>query len=150
MNINKFKYEWRFTDKKFEEFSDAELSQIRVINSGKARTEWDKIVDSEIFGRSSFIQDITARTAPVFINDCGWGDNKIENRTKHIICEYFKKNSIVNITLLYDKSTALETAGALFWDRWSDFCYPNDSIIISFGSDFMIYYEDILYGIYFK
>lgn len=148
MNINDFKYAWRFTDKNHAEFSSKELCDIKIIGSGETRTKWDKIVKADVFERSSFIQSIVAMTAPVFISDCGWGDIQAEHKTKQIISEYFKENNVTNIALLYDNNTALQTSVALFCERWSDFFYPNDSIVIALDSGFMIYYEDILYGAY--
>lgn len=148
MNINDFKYAWRFIDEKFAKFSNEELSQIRITDIGNARAKWDKIVNFVVFERSSYIKSFVERTAPVFIGDCGWGSNESERTTKRFICEYLGKNNITNIALLYDRDTALETNSTLFCEKWSDFCYPDDSIVILFGSEFMIYYEDILYGIY--
>ena len=147
MNINDFKYAWKFTDEKFAKFSNFELSRIKAIDGSDF---WNEIVKSDIFELSLYIQNIVAHKAPVFINDCGWGDHDTEQRTERVISRYFKNNNINNVTLLYDKNNALITECKLFCEKWSDFCYPNDSIIILLGSEFMIYYEDILYGTYRK
>lgn len=145
MNIKNFKYAWRYTDSNYSLFSSDELSKMNVLLENESSELWDKVCDSEIFQKSSYIKKIIDKNIPVYVSDCGWGD-ELEKITQNKLINFFKENGINEIYLLYDRISALNVSSDLFCNKWSDFCYPSDSILILNYSKLLIYYEDILYG----
>lgn len=145
MNIKDFKYAWRYMDSNYALFSSKELSKMNVLLENESNELWDKVCDSEIFQKSSYIKRIINKNIPVYVSDCGWGD-ELEEITKNKLIKFFKENGIDKIYLLYDRFSSLNVSSDLFCNKWSDFCYPSDSIIILNDSKLLIYYEDVLYG----
>lgn len=145
MNIKDFKYAWRYTDSNYALFSSDELSKMNVLLENESSELWDKICDSKIFQKSSYIKKIIDKNIPVYVSDCGWGD-ELEKITQNKLINFFKENGIDKIYLLYDRISALNVSSDLFCNKWSDFCYPSDSILILNDLKLLIYYEDILYG----
>lgn len=145
MTIKEFKFGWRFTDEKYALFSDNELSEIEVIPPHTVISIWNKICDNEILPKSSYVKYIISREMPVLIADCGWGEVTSEKKTASILTKFFVKNGVVNITILYDNKNAINVPVNLFCKKWSDFCYPSDTICIKYGINTLLYYEDIIY-----
>ncbi len=49
--------------------------------------------------------------------------------------------------MLYDHTSAISiTASIFFCEKWSDFCYPSDVLLIVNNNIVLLYYEDTLYG----
>lgn len=145
MNIKDFKYSYRFMEEKYSVFSSKELSEIKVIDKDEIKDFWNKNLDNEIIEKCSFIKKIISHEMPVLINDCGWdNDEKIEE-TKNKIKDYFNINSNNNVIIYYDIESAIEVKSSLFLERWTDFCYPTDTLIISYNKKILLYYEDIIY-----
>lgn len=145
MNIKNFKYAWRYTDSNYALFSLDELSKMNVLLEKESSELWDKVCDSKIFQESCYIRKIIDKNIPVYVSDCGWGD-VLEEFTQNKLIDFFKKNEIDKIYLIYDRVSAINVSSDLFCNKWSDFCYPSDSILILNGSKLLIYYDDILYG----
>ena len=145
MDIKDFKYGFRYTNKDYALFSLDELSKIEVINSNEVRMIWDQICDDEVIERCSFIKKIILHELPVFIEDCGWGNDLYENKTKNLLLKYFNGSCDDKITLYYDCESAISVSKFLFCNRWSDFCYPSDSLLIKYDNEMLFYYEDIIY-----
>ena len=74
----KFKYAWRYMDKRYSLFSSDELSKIQVISRNNAIKEWDNICDREIFQTSSYINKIINSNISVYIGNCKWGEDESE------------------------------------------------------------------------
>ena len=149
MNINNFKYSWRFIDERYAKFSDIELSDIEVLSAKITYQNWKKIIHnkSKVFEESEYINLILDKKIPMFIYDCVWEDNQRECCTSKILSEYLCDDLLsLNIKLLYDYHSGLEINSKLFCEKWSDFCYPSDSILIICDSWLLIYYEDVIYG----
>ncbi len=146
MLIKDFHYGFRFTDKNYSLFSSDELSQIEVISKEKANAIWNTICDSEIFQKSSYIKKILNKQIPPILGNSGWGECDIENKTKGIFADIFNAQKSEPLYVLYHYSTALAVSVELFCDKWSDFCYPSDSILLLCGEIVVIYYEDAIYG----
>ena len=49
------------------------------------------------------------------------------------------------INVWYDDENALKSSARLFSDKWSDFYYPSDYLIIDCGDRALFYYEDMIY-----
>lgn len=145
MDIKDFKYAWRYTDSKYALFSSSELSEMSVLSEEGSSELWNKICDSEIFQTSSYIKGIINKTNSIYINNCGWGDTT-EESTKNKLMKFFKSQGTEKVYVLYDCISALSISTELFCNKWSDFCYPSDSILIMGNSKLLIYYEDVLYG----
>lgn len=146
MNIKDFKYAWRYTDSKYALFSSVELSKMNVLLEDESSILWDQICDTEIFEKSSYITKILNKSIAIYISDCGWGDGLLEDKTKNKLVEFFDRQVPDKLYLFYDRVSALNVSSKLFCDKWSDFCYPSDSILILSDSKLLIYYEDVLYG----
>ena len=140
----KFKYAWRYMDKRYSLFSSDELSKIQVISRNNAIKEWDNICDSEIFQTSSYINKIINSNISVYIGNCKWGED--ESETEKELLKLFNEYRAEAVSLFYDRDTALYVSAELFCKKWSDFCYPSDSILIIFDAKIIIYYEDTIYG----
>ena len=145
MGLNDFKYAWRFTDINYAVFSERELSDIQIISAEKAYKIWDSVCDHSIFQKCSFIQKIVSKSMPTFIGDCGWGDDNKEAHTRKMLEDLFAKEKVDSLMALYDCKTAIEISSNLFTNRWTDFCYPTDSVVLIFGHQCLLYYEDTLY-----
>lgn len=145
MNIKDFKYAWRYTDSNYAVFSSDEISKMCVLSVKDSSDLWDKVCDSEAFEKSSYIQRILNKNIPIYVSNCGWGEIS-EEITKNKLIEFFEKNKTDRINLLYVRTSSLNVSSDLFCNKWSDFCYPSDSILILNDLKLLIYYEDILYG----
>ncbi len=49
------------------------------------------------------------------------------------------------IKVCYDDENALKSSARLFSDKWSDFYYSSDYLIIDCGDRALLYYEDMIY-----
>lgn len=142
--IKDFKYGWRFTDDNYALFTDDELSKISVISADQAGLFWDDICDKKILQESKWIKRVIDRSLPVLIGDCGWGDDDKESVTRNKLIELLENKQL---TILYDSQTALSVECDLFRNKWSDFCYPSDAVIIIQDNNIIMYYEDTIYKI---
>lgn len=145
MTVKEFKLGWRFTDEKYALFSDDELSKIEIIPPHIAASIWNRICDDEILSKSSYVTHIVSREMPVLIADCGWGDEIAEQQTAAVLTKFFAEHGAVDITILYDSKNAINVPAELFCEKWSDFCYPSDTLCIKYGLNTLLYYEDIIY-----
>ena len=145
MKIKKFKYSWRFTDEKYALFSEKELSQIKVLSYEEASDIWYSYCDNKLLPLSSFVIKKGFDKLPLITNDCGWGDEEAENRTKKLFEKEMKQKIDRYINVCYDDETALNVSTRLFCDKWSDFCYPSDYLVIDYGDRALLYYEDLIY-----
>ena len=65
--------------------------------------------------------------------------------------EVFALNCIIDAVAFASKfafdshENALKVSTRLFCDKWSDFCYPSDYLIIDCGDRALLYYEDMIY-----
>lgn len=146
LSIKNFKYYWRFSDEKYAVLTEEELSLISVVSKDDAKKKWINICKEEIFQKSIYIKDIIQGSAPVLINDCFWGED--EDITKEKLLDFFDINGTDEIEIYYDCENGLSVPVNLFCERWSDFCYPSDLILIILPSIMIVYYEDIIYGPY--
>lgn len=145
MNIKNFKFGWRFTEEKYSLFSEKELSEIKIIDKTQIQNFWDENLDNEIIEKCSFIKKIISHEIPVLINDCGWGNNEKIEQTKESLKRYLNINLSDCVKIYYDNENAIEVSGSLFIEKWDDFCYPSDSLIIKYNEKMLLYYEDIIY-----
>lgn len=90
VNIKNFKYAWRYTDSNYALFSLDELSKMNVLLENESSELWDKVCDSEIFQESCYIRKIIDKNIPVYVSDCGWGD-ELEEFTQNKLIDFFKK-----------------------------------------------------------
>lgn len=146
MSIEDFKYYCRFSDEKYAVLSEQELSAISVIPKDEVKKSWMQICGKEIFQESIYINDIIHHTAPVFIKDCQWGEN--EDRTREAFEAFFSELNVDKISIYYDCENGLQLPINVFCTRWSDFCYPSDLVLIILPSVMIVYYEDVVYGLY--
>ena len=145
MKIKDFKCGWRFTDENYALFSEKELSEMEVISKETASTIWYSYCDNELLPMSSFITTKGLNELQPLSRDCGWGDMKAEYSTKLLFETTMKKYIDGYINICYDSESALKVSTRLFCDKWSDFCYPSDYLIIDCGERALLYYEDLLY-----
>ena len=145
MNINDFSYGCRFTDEKYAIFSEKELSEIKVLKEEEAKNSWYKYCDNEILELSYFVKDIVAHKLPFLTNDCSWGDELGETKTKQLLKTELRQYEDGYINVCYESKKALRVSTKLFCDRWNDFCYPSDSLILDLGDRALLYYEDLIY-----
>lgn len=145
MNINDFSYGCRFTDEKYAIFSEKELSEIKILTEEEAKNSWYKYCDNEILELSYFVKDIVARKLPFLLNDCSWGDELGETKTKQLLKTELRQYEDGYINVCYESKKALRVSTKLFCDRWNDFCYPSDSLILDLGDRALLYYEDLIY-----
>lgn len=82
----------------------------------------------------------------VFIGDCGWGDESMERVTQQKLMSLFEKSISDKVTLLYDHTSAISITASIFCEKWSDFCYPSDALLIVNNNIVLLYYEDTLFG----
>lgn len=145
MKLDEFPYAWRYTDENYALFSEKELSELTILPELRANLLWDRMVHVPVFYESAYIKEIVNRNIPVFISDCGWGNEQQEAVTRKQLAD-FLYHCETSVILFYSRAYALEMPAELFLNRWSDFCYPDDANIILAGTDFLIYYEDVIYG----
>lgn len=145
MKINDFYYSWRFTDEDYALFSDKELAQIEVLSIEEASKVWYTYCNEKFLPKSYFVKDIVDHRLPILTGDCGWGDEKAESDTKCLLESTMKNHLDGFITICYDSESALRLSTRLFCDKWSDFCYPSDYLIIDCGDRALLYYEDWIY-----
>ncbi len=145
MNINDISYGCRFTDEKYAIFSEKELSEIKVLTEEEAKNSWYKYCDNEILELSYFVKDIVAHKLHFLINDCSWGDELGETKTKQLLKTELRQYEDGYINVCYESKKALRVSTKLFCDRWNDFCYPSDSLILDLGDRALLYYEDLIY-----
>lgn len=146
LSMQDFKHYWRYNDEKYVVLSEQELSAINVLQKSEVKKEWMRICGEEIFQKSVYINDIINHTAPVLIKDCCWGEE--ENNTKEALMSFFEKCHVDKVSIYYDFENGLQLPTSVFCERWSDFCYPSDLILIVLSSAMIVYYEDIVYGPY--
>lgn len=145
MITNEFKYSWRFTDEKYALFTNDELNEMNITSDAKKAGYWNSVCDDPIIEKCSFIKKIIAGELPVLIADCGWGDEASERDTEKVLRKHFKPEINAVITVLYDKETSLDVSSELFCNKWSDFCYPSDVLLINCNGQFFLYNEDTIY-----
>ena len=145
MDIKDFSYSWRFTNEDFALFSDAELSQIEVLSEETATDIWYSYCDERLLPKSYFVKDIIARKMPLLTADCGWGDEKAENATRSLLESTLDEYMDGCINVCFESEKALKVSTRLFCNKWSDFCYPSDYLIIDHGDKALLYYEDLIY-----
>lgn len=145
MDIKDFYYGWRFTDKDYALFSEKELSQIKVLSSEEACNIWYSYCDEKLLPKSYFVNDIVTHTLPILTGDCGWGDEEAESETKLLLAKELRNYIDGFISVCYDSDSSLRVSTKLFCDKWSDFCYPSDYLIIDCGDRALLYYEDLIY-----
>lgn len=146
MDIKDFEYGCRFTDEKFALFSDEQLSEMKVLSKEEASNIWYSYCDNEILPLSYFIKD-GLRKLPILTKDCGWGDEKEEIDTKLLLETEMGRYIDGYINVCYDDENALNVSTRLFCDKWSDFCYPSDYLIIDCGDRALLYYEDWIFNL---
>ena len=146
MDIKEFKYAWRYTSENYALFSPKQLSEMNVVNENKAVEIWNSICDNEILQKSSYVQMMIDNKLTVFIGDCGWGDESMERVTQQKLMSLFEKSISDKVTLLYDHTSAISITASIFCEKWSDFCYPSDVLLIVNNNIVLLYYEDTLYG----
>lgn len=129
-----FMFGCRFTEEKYALFSPEELAQMSVLSEEEAGALWDARCNNMVLERCTFDN----RT--VFIADCGWGDAKAEAETKRIYEEFLQDGS--DVLVLYYYGIGLRSSKKVFCDRWSDFCYPSDVLLMICGDKNILYYED--------
>lgn len=144
MNIKNFKYGFRFTDEKYSLFSNDELSNIDIINEEKIKEFWNNNCDNEIIEKCSFIDKLVSKKLEVVISDCGWGNYELELNTTSILNNIITSDTI---NIYYDYNSALKVNKNLFCNKWSDFCYPSDVLLIESNNSILLYYEDTIYRI---
>ena len=145
MEIKDFSYGCRFTDEDFALFSEKQLSKMKLLSKEETSGIWYSYCDNEILPLSYFIKDIIAHKLPVLSNDCGWGDEEAERATKNLLETEMRDYIEGYINVCYDDENALKVSTRLFCDKWSDFCYPSDYLIIDLGDRALLYYEDMIY-----
>ncbi len=145
MKIIDFKYGWRFTDVKYALFSERELSQIKVLSDEAASDIWYSYCDNKLLPLSSFVIKKGFDKLSLITNDCGWGDEETERTTKCLLETIMRDYIEGYINVCYDDENALKVSTRLFCDKWSDFCYPSDYLIIDCGDRALLYYEDMIY-----
>ena len=142
MDIKEFKYAWRYTSENYALFSPKQLSEMNVVNENKAVEIWNSICDNEILQKSSYVQMMIDHKLTVFIGDCGWGDESMERVTQQKLMSLFEKSISDKVTLLYDHTSAISITASIFCEKWSDFCYPSDVLLIVNNNIVLLYYED--------
>lgn len=145
MNVKDFLFGERFTNEDFALFSETELSKIKVISEKEASNIWCNYCDDEILSKSSFVVKKGLGKLPLIAKDCGWGDEKDENDTRILFERVLSKCIDEHINICYYSDSALRVSTRLFCEKWSDFCYPSDCLIIDYGEKALLYYEDRLY-----
>lgn len=148
MSIKDFKYAWRFNDINYAKFSDSELSKIEMVFPEKANMLWDSVCENTIIQEcQAIIERIVSHELPILIGNCGWGENDKEETTRHTLESILLKENTDSITVLYDRESAITVSTDLFIYKWTDFCYPSDTLILLFGRRCLLYYEDTLYNL---
>ena len=145
MNIKDFIFGERFTNEDFALFSETELSKIEVISKKEASNIWCNYCDDEILSKSSFVVKTGLGKLSLIAKDCGWGDEKGENDTRILFERVLSKRIDEHINICYFSDCSLRVSTRLFCEKWSDFCYPSDCLIIDYGEKAILYYEDRLY-----
>lgn len=143
MEIKDFIYGERFTNEDFALFSEAELSEMAVLSEEDARKIWYDYCDNQKLPLSSFAAKIGLDKLPLITNDCGWGDENEENKTETLLKTALSGAN--QVVVCYSDADALRASAKLFCEKWSDFCYPSDYLIIDFGVRALLYYEDWLF-----
>ena len=148
MDIKDFEYGFRFTDENYALFSEEELSEMEVLSDEEAVSLWSKYCDNEVIPLCSFaVEGEGLGNLPLLIPDCGWGDEEAELRTTHLFKTLLEPNSDGCVYVCYRCKEALKVTTDLFCDKWSDFCYPSDYLIIHFGESALLYYEDGIFSL---
>lgn len=106
---------------------------------------WCNYRDDEILSKSSFVVKNGLGKLPLIAKDCRWGDEKDENDTRILFERVLSKRIDEHINICYYSDSALRVSTRLFCEKWSDFCYPSDCLIIDYGEKALLYYEDRLY-----
>lgn len=145
MNIKDFIFGERFTNEDFALFSENELSKIEVISEKDASDIWYNYCDNEILSESSFVVKTGLGKLQVIAEDCGWGNEKDENDTRILFESVLSECIDENINICYFSDSALRVSARLFCEKWTDFCYPSDCLIIDHGEKALLYYEDHLF-----
>lgn len=145
MNIKEFKCGFRFTDEKYALFSEEELSEMEVLSKESANASWFSYCDDELLPKSYFIKKKGLNELQLISADCGWGDEEAENNTKYLFETTLRQYLNGCINICYDSESALKVSAKLFCDKWTDFCYPSDYLIIDCGDRAILYYEDLIY-----
>lgn len=145
MDIKDFLYGERFTNEDFALFSQAELSEMAVLSEEEASKIWYDYCDNEKLPLSSFTAKTGLDKLPLITNDCSWGDEREENKTKALLTAALSNSVDGNVVVCYYSTNALRVSARLFCEKWSDFCYPSDYLIIDFGERALLYYEDRLF-----
>ena len=145
MDIKDFLFGEQFKNEDFALFSKTELSEIEVLSEKEASNIWYDYCDDEILPKSSFAVKTGLGKLPLITNDCGWGEENEENDTRLLIKNTLSKYIGGHINVCYYSDCALRVSTRLFCEKWSDFCYPSDYLIIDFGEKALLYYEDRLF-----
>ncbi|MCR5599337.1 MAG: hypothetical protein K6G33_01135 [Ruminococcus sp.] len=144
MDIKDFLFGCRFTDEEFAVFSESELSEMRVLSEKEASDIWFCYCDNKLLPKSSFALTGLNKLR-LITNDCGWGDEKAEKETSTLLESTLSEYIDSYVNVCYYSECALKVSARLFCDKWSDFCYPSDYLIIDCGDRALLYYEDLLY-----
>ncbi|MBO4696769.1 MAG: hypothetical protein J5643_05765 [Lachnospiraceae bacterium] len=148
MEIKDFLFGFRFTDENYALFSDSELAEMEVLSEEEAESVWRSYCDKNAIPLCSFaVQEGGLGALPVLIEDCGWGDMQAERETAQILKAALKQNLNGKVYVCYYSRVAVKVTAELFCDRWSDFCYPSDYLLIHFGERALLYYEDIVFSL---
>lgn len=149
MDIKDFSFGCRFTDEKFAMFSESELSEMEVLSKEEADSIWSEYCDNDAIPLSSFaVNGKGLGNLTVLIEDCGWGDEVSERETTLLLKSSLEKSINGCVYVCYYRKEAVKVTVNLFCERWFDFCYPSDYLLIHYGERALLYYEDCIFLLY--
>ena len=130
--INDFPLFWRWTDLKYCQFSEKELSKIQPLVADTAKQYYKKI--------SSLLENNDFSPSKNIFNKIEYIDNYQFEEVKNWLKTRITQKEII---LSWFEDIAIIVDVNLFISKWDDFCYPSsdDIIIYSEDKDWIILYH---------
>ena len=119
--MSDFPLRWRFTDPRYCELPESDLSQVRPLDINSSKRLWDYISESDLHGEDPFKEGFFQSVESLSLFDIE-GDDKDSKVKKWLYqCAFpFDKK----ILLSWQPDSAVETTWKMLVKYWSDFYYP--------------------------
>ena len=125
-DIGDFPLLWRWTQSTHALFSAVELAALQPLPPEAAAQIFDgslRFLNADSLAPEHFERVFIASADVPVIDGCGWLRARFTSLDEQV-------------TLSWDRSTALQTTWGFFTARWDDFCYPaSDDVLILPKSD---------------
>jgi hypothetical protein len=139
--LHKFNLKWRFTEEKYNQLPEEDLSLIQPLSKRKA-VELNRY-SRKYFGKAVLLKSKFSTVESLKISD--------DHEAARNWLEKKRINPETRVVVSWDNTDCVITSWRIFLKYWDDFCYPSsdDVLVWSSTEDWILYYchEDIFeYG----